>query len=1454
MGFLDSFLNLFRRKDAAGWAAEARERSAKGKTAKALAAAEKAVEMAPGDPDHLLLRAGILRALKMQERAVADVLTALEKEPGRAAAHLAMLEELEPAAPEPELVWLQTWKTHAANDYLDRAHDRLRRICGRGDAAVAALREQCRGMLSGGGERKAALLGLAVLGAERGEGKEAVARIVEAADAGGRPWLAFSEEFLAALVKRGREVPGAVRALVAARVLLGKEAEARDAAVEVCRRDPEAGVALLEELLAGERKVAAFALGLMASLEAAGQVPVRLSILLAEGLLREKRGAEAAKVVLRAVVAWRTEAETVLPLATRVLKADGGIDAHEAHARAAALAGDDSSALLTVQEFVDDDPARAMAVLELLPAESRERDEGALIASRARAGLGEHEKAAADLRRWSLGGGGGRAGEAEPHVRAAAEGNPSVPAYALLLFDVLEAVGDAEGAGRVLLDLVERDPAQAEPVEARASSLLGREPRAFLPGLAAARAGLVRGSDPGAVLARLRAALAASPGREPEVLACLEGARSWTSGVEPVELFHADMVLRTGRVDEGLAMLEDVVVRNPARGAEAQAVLKAFQQGPGAGDSRVLLSEHRARRILRDYEGCVVPLRRVADLDEGRREEVLRIVDEVIAEAPASRGAHRAGVEIATRLGQGAEPVLARLTALLEIPTPPRDTEFVSRRATGLQARAPTVAGHRLLVRCHLFASRWPLVLEEVRLLVKADPSTRGEAVGFLNHLLSRAPASVEARILLASLHSSLGSVDSAREALLGAHPRSEEVFEALRHLIQAYPTHVGARLDIVDAFVAERRLDEALEEAAHIHALPGGAGADLVLRIDRILEISPEYAPALYALADTHHACGEWAREIAAYRRVIRLAPREAETVLARLDAILDREPRCGEAALEIVRLVPLHQRTERAASEGRRALECAGTPAETAAAADALRALERPLAADPGFREVLARALTRAGRAGPAVAAWGAFLGLAPDRAGAALPDLERLAASPGKEGADALRVLAAARLHAARPADAGEAVDRLLDREPAAVEEARGLFRRILAAHPDSHEAAAGVARTSVLAGDAAGAVEAWLHDLRQHPDRRREVGRALAGLRERFPEEAAVPLALAEFIHLPLDLLDETAADLDAALALDPVGHGKVLSLAEGVLSRNPRSAPGTRVRARALAAGGRFDEAVKGFRDLADLDPRMREDALAGLDGVLEDGPGHPEAQYRRAEILLELGRAEEGAEQVESLVGALRPGDPRGLRARLLLATAREALGDFDAALASLRTAAGEHPGEPSVPPRIRANFAARLAADAAAFRKEGDRDLDAGAAVLDAGDPLAALTAVGPQPEKGEDLARWRTLRGRAFFVLGSATEAVEELEEALKAKGMEDAKTETARDALYFCGLAHLRTGEMLKAIRRLEQVARIAPAHRRVREALDRVYDEDRRRLERPLSFTQDLETLSKGTPRG
>jgi len=1463
VGFLDAILGLFRRKDAAAWAADARETLAKGRPARALAAAERAVGMAPGDADLLLLRSQILRGLSMPERALEDLLAALEKDPGRAGNLLPVLEELEPTAPEKEQVWLHTWKARAEKGEWAEAAQRVRRIAGRGAAAVEALRAQCRGMTEGRGDRVAGLLGLAVLEAERGDGAAAVARAGEAAAAGGREVLAFTEGLLRGVAESGKEAPGAVRALVAARVLLGNEEEAREVVVDLCRRDGARGVALFGELLAAGPAVAAFAVSLMASLEKSGKVPVRLSLLLAEEHLRAKRGAEAAKVVLRAVVAEPGAAEAILPVATRVRKEDRGPDALEAHGRAAALAGDDHSCLLTVGEFVDHDPGRAKAVLDLLPAEARQSGEGAFLEARARAGLGDHRGAAADFRRWSLGGGGAGARDAVPHVRGAAAAHPGVPEYALLLHDLLQRQGDAAGAGRVLLDLVSRAPDQAEAVAERAASLLRGDTHSFEAALAAGRAGLVRSADPGAVIGFFRSALEAAPGREGEVLACLEGAERWIRGVEPLEIFRAERILAAGRVEEGIALLEEVVLRNPARGGEALGAIRGFQQGKGAGDPRLLLAEHRVRRVLRDYEGCVVPLRRVADLVEGRREEVLTSLDAVLAEAPACRGAHRGGVEIAMRLGRPAGQVLARLEALLDIPTPPRDTEFVSRRALGLQAAGATVGGHRLLARCHLFASRFPLALEEVRRMVDLDPSCRGEAAALLGHVVSKAPALREARFLLASIHAALGSVDAAREALAGAHPRSEEVFDAFRRLIEAYPNHPGARLDLVDALVAERRLDEALEEAARLLDLRGDAGPDLTVRVERILDLSPEYAPALYALARIHHALGEWDREIAAFRRIIRLSPREAETVLQRLDLVLEKDPRCVEASLEILRLAPLHQRTERAAPEGRRALAAAAGPEQVAAIADALEALEKALAGDPAFLEVLAEARTRARRAFPAVATWGRVLDLDPSRAATAAAGLEELSSGDGKEATEALRLLSRARFLAGDAAGACAAADAFLGRRPKEVEAARDLFRRVLEARPASREAVEGLARTSVLAGDPAGAVEARLHDLRQHPENRREVGRALQDLRGRFPGEAAAPLAQAEFIFLPLDLLEDAGEALEAAHALDPARHEKVLALAQALLARDPRSVRGTRVRGHALAAAGRLEDAVQCFSSLVHIDPRRREDALAGVEEVLSAGPGHEKARQTRADLLEQLGRHAEAAEQCEAILKSVRPGDRAELAAIYTLVSAREALGDFDAARDALRRAGKNHPGEAAVPVRLRANMAARLAArvkdlrDSPDAAKAGTAALDLAAALLDAGEFRAALTAVGPQPEKPESLARWRMLRGRAFLLLGEAAAGLEDLEGALEAKGMEEGKGDAARDALFFCGLAHLRCGEVLKAIRRFEQLARVAPAHRRVREVLDRVYDEDRRRLDRPAEMTADLESLppaGTGAARG
>lgn len=1458
MGFWDAILGLFRRKDAAAWAADARELLARNRAPRALASAERAVGMAPDDPDLLLLRSQILRGLSMPERALEDVLAALERDPGRAANLLPVLEELEPSAPAKERVWLHTWKARAEAGDLPEAAARLRRLAGRGAAAVEALRAQCRGMIEGTGDRAAGHLGLAILAAETGDAAGAVSRAGEAAAAGGRPYLALAEGILADLADPARPAPGALRALVAARVALGKDEEARAVVVDLCRRDGTKGVALFEELLKGEPPVAAFAVALLASLEKAGKVPVRLSLLLAEEHLRAKRAPEAARVVLRAVTADPGASEAVLPVATRVMKEDRGLDALEAHGRAAALAGDDHSCLLTLGEFVDRDPGRAKGVLDLLPAEARQKGEGALLAARVQAGLGDHRAAAADLRRWALGGGGAGAKDALPHVRGAAAAHPGTAEYALLLQDLLQSLGDAAGAGRVLLDLVSRDPGQAEAVAERAASLLRGDAASFEAALAAGRAGLARSADPAAVLGHFRSALEAAPGREAEVLACLEGAERWIRGVEPLEIFRADRILAAGRVEEGIGILEEAVVRNPARGAEALGVLRGFQQGKGAGDPRLLFAEHRVRKALRDYEGCVVPLRRVADLVEGRREEVLAALDAVLAEAPACRGAHRGGVEISLRLGRPAAQVLARLEALLDIPTPPRDTEFVSRRALGIQNAGESVAGHRLLVRCHLFAARFPLALEEVRRMVERDPRSRGEAVVFLGHIVGKVPALREARFLLASLHAGLGAADAAREALAGAHPRTEEVFEAWRRLVEAFPNHPGVRLDLVDALTGERRIDDALEEAARLLDLRPDAGAELAVRVERILDLAPEYAPGLYALAKVHHALGEWEREIAAFRRIIRLSPREAETVLQRLDLVLEKDPKCVEASLEILRLVPLHQRTERAAPEGRRALGAAAGPEQVAAVADALEALERALAGDAGFTEVLAEARTRARRAFPAVATWARVLDLDASRAAAAAAGLEVLAAGDGKEAVEALRVLSRALLLSGDVAGACRAADAFLERRPKEVEAARDLFRRALESKPASREAAAGVARTSVLVGDPEGAVEAHLHDLRQHPENRREVGLALKGLRERFPDHPSAPLAQAEFHFLPLDLLEDAGEALEAAHAIDPSRHPKVLALADALLSRDPRSVRGTRVRGRALAAAGRLDEAVAAFGTLVQIDPARREDALAGIEEILAAGPAHPAARQRRSELLVDLGRPAEAAAQCEAILASVRPGDRAELAALFTLVAAREALGEFDAARDALRRAGKNHPGEASVPVRLRAGMAARLAARTRELRaapdaaKAGGSALDLAAALADAGECRAALAAVGPQPEKAEALARWRMLRGRAFVLLGEAGAALDELDAALEPKGMEEGKSETARDALFFCGVAHLRCGEVLKAIRRFEQLARVAPSHRRVREVLDRVYDEDRRRLERPLETTVDLESLPAVPP--
>jgi tetratricopeptide (TPR) repeat protein len=381
VGFFDWLSNLFRRKDAVAWATDARERLAKNKLHRALLAAERAVEQRPDDADFLLLRSEILERTDLRERAVEDLLEALEHDSGRAATLLERLEALESSASSPERIWIHAWRVYAERGEYKHARERVARIASRGDAAARALQEQCAGMLAGTGDRRAALFGLAFLAREREDGEEAVRRVLEATGSGGRADLSYAELFIQEMLTDRTEFASALRALVVIRVLLGNEDQAKDLVVSLCRRDAESGVGLLEELRADERRVAAFSLGLMVEMEKATDVPVRLAELLARGLLAEQREDEAARVVLRTVRREPSCGETLLPLAVKLMKSHGGLDALESQARCTAAVGDTASVFLTLHEFVEKDPQRALGVLETLPAGDSGSGEGARISA-----------------------------------------------------------------------------------------------------------------------------------------------------------------------------------------------------------------------------------------------------------------------------------------------------------------------------------------------------------------------------------------------------------------------------------------------------------------------------------------------------------------------------------------------------------------------------------------------------------------------------------------------------------------------------------------------------------------------------------------------------------------------------------------------------------------------------------------------------------------------------------------------------------------------------------------------------------------------------------------------------------------------------------------------------------------------------------------------------------------
>ncbi|MBX3728262.1 MAG: tetratricopeptide repeat protein [Candidatus Sumerlaeia bacterium] len=313
---------------------------------------------------------------------------------------------------------------------------------------------------------------------------------------------------------------------------------------------------------------------------------------------------------------------------------------------------------------------------------------------------------------------------------------------------------------------------------------------------------------------------------------------------------------------------------------------------------------------------------------------------------------------------------------------------------------------------------------------------------------------------------------------------------------------------------------------------------------------------------------------------------------------------------------------------------------------AAEAVRLFERLGAAldgDPSLRVRFARALESIGDANRAVEQYDLAIGRAADDPARAL-ELTEAAVRLRPDDTARREKLAELYLSAGRAVDAGSVLA-VLGQEALGrgeVEQATGIFRRILEFDAGSVSAHEGLASVFAHTGDAAqealervalarAFADAGLEDQAQE-----EATRA----RDLQPQDATVRLLLAELAVASGSLAAASVEFIEAARCHGAAGQQDE---ANGVLARLVALAPDDAEIRRAIAAyhleSGRVDAALEVWTEAAShwLDKGDATQALDFCDRGLRAEPAHPGLRTTRLRALLVLGRSDEALAEISGL-------------------------------------------------------------------------------------------------------------------------------------------------------------------------------------------------------------------------
>ena len=232
---------------------------------------------------------------------------------------------------------------------------------------------------------------------------------------------------------------------------------------------------------------------------------------------------------------------------------------------------------------------------------------------------------------------------------------------------------------------------------------------------------------------------------------------------------------------------------------------------------------------------------------------------------------------------------------------------------------SPQAAQARVEVFCAL--GKDAAATEAIQALLESNPDCARSLLPRLEAILSRSPRLAQALLALAAAQRALNETALAAEACRNAYradrASAPQVIKLCSEMIASEPKSAGPYLTIAEIYLADGEVPAAAEKLAQAASRTDGSHAEELALLESIIAKDSGTARVAFLAGEVLARAGRHAAAAQAYRKALEREAGLLDPILKGLNALVEKEPKLGEARLVRAQALSLRQEFDAAVED---------------------------------------------------------------------------------------------------------------------------------------------------------------------------------------------------------------------------------------------------------------------------------------------------------------------------------------------------------------------------------------------------------------------------------------------------------------------------------------------------------------------------------------------------------